>query len=463
MLAKSVKLLLAIGALGTLGACSTPCDAPGQLCAPISSITSRGAAIPVPSTPAPRPRSEFAPARPAPTILPAPVLVQVPEPVVSTFSVTSADLAVTSDVSSTNPSSPRPSSAMPAPQDTMQAAPLDGAVHRIALLLPLKSDTLGAAAQSLRDGFMAAYERDRTGFEVSVVDTGDSGQDVLASYARAQEQFDIIVGPLARSSVTAVAGSALVRKPTIALNHPEARATETALPPQMLVMGLSIEAEARQVASLAASEQPAASALILSAGAAWQKRIAAAFSQQWQRQGLISDTVEMTALNGYLSDAELVQLRARIAATPPGLLFVAMDADQARQLRVALGPDLPLYGTSSLNPGVGRGASGPELDGVRLLDLPWQVQRDHPAVMVYPRPPLSDDRAMTADMDRLYALGIDAFRVAREIALRPNARFTLDGVTGKLAVSFGQGAATFERTEQEATYKNGVLAPATSP
>ncbi|CDG86070.1 penicillin-binding protein activator [Janthinobacterium agaricidamnosum] len=366
-----------------------------------------------------------------------------PPPAARTYSVADPDLAVLPDDAPARPSA---------------TTPPDGATHHIGLLLPLKSDTLGAAAQWLHDGFMAAYERDHSGFEVSVVDTGDSAQDVLASYAKAQEQFDIIVGPLSRSAVTAVAGSALVRKPTIALNHPEAR-DDTPLPPQMLVVGLSIEAEARQVAAWAASEQPGASALVLSAGLPWQRRIAAAFSQQWQRQGLASDTLDMTALNGYLSDAELVQLRARIAATPPGLLFVAMDADQARQLRVALGNNIPLYGTSSLNPGVGRGASGPELDGARLLDLPWQVQRDHPAVMVYPQPMQSDTRPLTADMERLYALGIDAFRVAREIALRPAARFTLDGVTGKLSVNFGQGAASFKRSEAAATYQNGVLAP----
>ena len=124
---------------------------------------------------------------------------------------------------------------------------------------------------------------------------------------------------------------------------------------------------------------------------------------------------------------------------------------------MAIGSDLPLYGTSSLNPGAGRGASGPELDGARLLDLPWQVQRDHPQVMVYPQPPQPADGRLTADMERLYALGIDAFRVAREVALRPNAPFTLDGVTGRLAVRFEDGQSIFERTEQAATYQQGAL------
>lgn len=85
------------------------------------------------------------------------------------------------------------------------------------------------------------------------------------------------------------------------------------------------------------------------------------------------------------------------------------------------------------------------------------MQRDHPQVMVYPQPEQPAERRLTADMERLYALGIDAFRVAREVALRPNAPFTLDGVTGRLAVRFENEQSVFERTEQAATYQQGVL------
>ena len=395
--------------------------------------------------------------RPAPPVPRAPVAPPTPPAeAAQTFAVESPDSGA----------APLPALAANQPPPASAALPRSGAPVRIGLLLPLRSETLGPAAAVLRDGFMAAWERERSGLEVSVIETGDVGQDVLARYATAQEQQDIIVGPLARSAVTAIAGSGLVRKPTIALNHPEGRgsATETALPPAMLVVGLSIEDEARQVATWAAAEQPRASALILSASAPWQRRIATAFAQQWQREGLSAETVEMSALNGYLSDAELVQLRSRLLNSPPTLLFAAMDADQASQLRVAIGNLLPLYGTSSLNPGAGRGNPGPELDGVRLLDLPWQVQRDHPAVMVYPQPAQNADRKLTADMERLYALGIDAFRVAREIARRPASRFTLDGVTGLLTISFGMGGpARFERSEPAAMYENGVLSPLSPP
>ena len=415
MLAMGVKVVLACAVAATLGACSTPCGSglarPDRLCAPITSITSG------PPVAAPQP--------PRRTALPS----DAAPPAVQVFAVENPDIIADSGAAERK--------------------------IRIGLLLPLRSDVLGKAAEALRAGFMAGYERERDGFAVNIVETGDSAQEVLASYALAVEQNDIVVGPLARAAVGAVAASALVRKPTIALNHPERHGADAPLPPKLLVIGLSVEDEARQIAAWAAAEQPGAPALILAAGQPWQQRAGAAFTAQWERSGRSAQGITLSTLNGALSDAELAQLRARLQGAPGAMLFVALDADQVRQLRVALGNAVPIYGTASLNPGAGRIDAGPELDGVRLLDLPWQVQRDHPAVMVYPRP--LQDGAHSADMDRLYALGIDAFRVAREIALHPDSTFQLDGVTGQLAVTFGHGAARFERTEQGAMFRNGAL------
>ncbi|MGV7208340.1 penicillin-binding protein activator [Oxalobacteraceae bacterium A2-2] len=455
MLAKSMGWLLSGLAAASLAACSTPCGTPGAACAPVSSASFSS----IISAPLPPPPPPLPPRAPEPEIVPA-----------ETFAVSMPGSAAAQAAREAPPDpamSPQEAAMMPEPD----ARPSNQVV-RIALLLPLRSETLGPAAASLRDGFMAAWERDKSNIEVDVIETGDPAREALDAYARASER-DIVVGPLARGAVMAVAGSKLVRKPTIALNMPEPGGPR--LPPQMLAMGLSIEEEARQVAQWAAAEQPGASALVVTTATPWQRRVAAAFSAQWQRLSLKSQTLELGAPNGYLSDPELTALRARLHSQPPGLLFLALGADQARQLRAALSnaplegyapppgadtaaiPALPLYGTSSLNAGAGSNFATQDLDGVRLLDLPWQVQRDHPAVMVYPRPLSSASGG--ADMDRLYALGIDAFRVAREVARQPGGRFHLDGVTGKITVDFGADGASFERIEQAAVYRNGNPVP----
>lgn len=413
MFAKSVNTILFLAVSAALSACSTPCDGPGRLCAPISSITSEAA------PPPPQPQQ----------IASAPPEADAAQ----TFSVPMPDQAS---------AAPAVTSAAPMPRQA------DGA-QRLALLLPLHSATLGPAAAAVRDGFMAAYEREPTGFIIHLIDSGDATPDVLAAYTQAQQENDLIVGPLARSAVDAVADSGLINKPTIALNR--GSVGERTLPPHMLAIGLSIEEEARQVANWAAAEQPNSTALVVAASAPWQRRTADAFIDHWQQMGRSADSIQFQAESGALSDADLAQLRSRLQNTPPGLIFAALNANQARQLRVALGAEIEMYGTSSLNPGLERGQTEPQLNGVRILDLPWQVQPDHPVVAVYPRgADLAD-----ADLERLYALGIDAFRIARDIALHPEQRFTLDGVTGQLTVDYEQGG--FERIEQGALYRDGVL------
>lgn len=334
---------------------------------------------------------------------------------------------------------------------------------RIALLLPLQSEIFANAAQAVRAGFQAAYERESAGIEIALIETGDGSRPIDAVYADAQTRFDVIVGPLARADVAAVAQSGKVGKPTVALANPDTQGdAEVVLPPAMLSVGLSIEDEARQVAGWAASGRKTGKAFVISSSIAWQRRAARAFALQWQQRGLEAQTIEISVSSGYIGAASLVQLKKRLQEEHPGLLFVALDDVQARQLLQLIGHDAPVYGTSQLNPlslNDWRIADGrPEMNGVRLVDIPWQLQPDHPAVMVYPRPTAAADQKPDPNLERLYALGIDAFRIAREIGLQRK-EFELDGVTGKLSVKFGKGTAVFRRSEQPAAYIDGAVAP----
>ncbi len=413
MLIKIVNGLLATAALSLLGACNTPmpCGATGGLCAPIQANTSNAPAH----------------ARAAEVLAPAAVVRAQP--------VAAAPSVQTMPVESPN---------------AQPAAPAGPAPIRIGLLLPMSSDTLGGPADALRAGFMAAYERERAGFVVNLVDTGSSPDEALDAYMAAVKNNDIIVGPLSRPAVAAIADSGAISKPTIALNHPEGRGLDAPLPPNMLAIGLSIEDEARQVAQWAATEHPGASALIVSGTSPWQRRIAAAFAAHWKQLGQRVELAEMTANNGYLSENAIAQLKQRIDTEQPGLMFAALDADQLRQVRGYVGPALPAYGTSSVNPGLEQVAAMVDLDGTRLLDMPWQVHPEHKSVATYPR---FQGARRTLDLDRLYALGIDAFRITRQFALKPNTAFKLEGVTGRLAVDFGPGRARFTRSQAGAVYQ----------
>ncbi|WP_120234113.1 penicillin-binding protein activator [Collimonas fungivorans] len=337
----------------------------------------------------------------------------------------------------------------------------------IALLLPLRSGPLGAAADAVRGGFLNAYERDKNGLAVTVIEAADTPGDMLAAYLAASKKYDILVGPLSRTGLTAIIQNGQVDKPTLALTQPDfSNGKEMTLPPQLLPVGLSIEAEARQVASWVGADYAPGKVFVLSTGAAWQKRVANAFVQQIQGSGLHADVMTLNLEDGVFNAGALAQLQQRIESEKPRLLFAALNADQARQIRSAVGLETPIFGISQLNPLTLNDNNPehqiPELNGVRLLDIPWQVEADHPAVMVYPHQPVAADQRRNADLERLYALGIDAFRIAHEIAAR-NTVFQIDGVTGQLNISFGVGTPSFERIEPAAAYQNGIVTPLGAP
>ncbi|HEX2604886.1 MAG TPA: penicillin-binding protein activator [Oxalicibacterium sp.] len=328
---------------------------------------------------------------------------------------------------------------------------------RIALLLPGRM--LVQVSDAVRAGFMAAHAQQPDNIVINTIDTSDAPDDVLAGYQQAVQDNDIVVGPLTRSGAVAIAQQHAVVKPTIALTQLNAVGEpEIATPANMLPIGLSLEDEARQIADWTGKK--GASALVVSTNAAWQRRTAGAFAIQWRSRGLEADLLQLSLTDGYFDANGLLQLKKRLQTEKPSLLFVALDATQAAQLRAAVGNEVAMVGTSQLNPLTLESWAAAEpvtaMNGVRLVDIPWQLQPDHAAVMAYPRQSEGGEQRRNADLERLYALGIDAYRVARNIAAQQT-DFKLDGVTGNLDIHFGGGTPKFERAELPAVYRDGKV------
>lgn len=343
---------------------------------------------------------------------------------------------------------------------------LEAPPTKIALLLPTRSSSLARVSDAVRAGFMAAYQKDPSNVSVTLVETGDAPKDVLAGYRDAVAANDLVVGPLTRSGATAIVQERAVSKPTILLTQLNSTdSVEVVTPTNMLVMGLSIEDEARQVADWAA-QSAGGKAFVISTSASWQTRAARAFALAWRHAGQTAELMQVSMDGGYIDANSLLQLRTRLQTDRPQLIFVALDALQAIQLRAAVGKELPMYGTSQLNPlTMNEWATATpltDMEGVRLVDMPWQLQPDHAAVMAYPQYLQMPGENRSPDVERLYALGIDAYRVARNIALHQD-NFQLDGVTGKLSVRFGHGPSYFDRVAQPAVYVNGVVQPVQAP
>jgi hypothetical protein len=132
------------------------------------------------------------------------------------------------------------------------------------------------------------------------------------------------------------------------------------------------------------------------------RRGAQAFRDAWLALG-----GEMRELVEFTGPRPSRDLRARLAQPAPDVAFLSMGAEQARVLRGALGAETAVWGTSLASIGNGSTLRLPELDGLRVLEMPWLIEPDNPAVMAYAKVPAG----YNVEMQRLYALGIDAFRV----------------------------------------------------
>jgi outer membrane PBP1 activator LpoA protein len=201
---------------------------------------------------------------------------------------------------------------------------------------------------------------------------------------------------------------------------------------------------------------------VVQSASALGRRAGEAFAAAWKERGGQVRVVEFPPDAG--DPDALDALRASLAAqTVPGApdaaggsaIFLAADADEARRVRPYLG-SVPTYATSRINDGRRGGLSDIDLDGIHFVDMPWLLEPDHPAVMVYPRP----GDITNPDLQRLYALGIDACRLARIFVQGPppDGRISLDGVTGalRLRASPGRPGRAVEREPLGASFDGNL-------
>ena len=190
----------------------------------------------------------------------------------------------------------------------------------------------------------------------------------------------------------------------------------------MFVFGLAPDNEARQVAQLAI-ERGFHRVFIVSSPAPLERRLREAFGDEFQKRGgKLAGHFEIT------SQVPLGNLRERLGAAKADMVFYACDGDKIKQTRVVVGSDLALFATSQILSARNEPKNNADLDGIRFVDMPWLIQADHAAVMIYPR---ASAQPMRSEFERFYALGIDAVRLATAL-VNGESSIELDGVTGKL-------------------------------
>ena len=312
----------------------------------------------------------------------------------------------------------------------------------IGLLLPLESPAFGRYADAVKQGFLTASQvQGQAAPPIRIYATNEDPQRILAVYQQAiNAGAELIVGPLTHDGVTAIATSNLVSVPTLALNFPEPNMPQ---PPLLYLFGLEVESEARQVARLA-YEDGHRTALIIGDDTPLSKRMRDAFVAAFAAAG--GSAIADIKYSDQRDDLD--KLRQDFASGVADMGFLALGAEHARIISPYLSKTIPLYATSQITDA----GSGPliahDFDQVTFVDMPWLLLADHPAVMVYPRA----DFGGAPDLERMYALGIDAFRLGIEL-LRQKPDPVLDGVTGSIRLT-GHGQ-QFVRELTVAQFING--------
>ena len=316
----------------------------------------------------------------------------------------------------------------------------------IAVALPTASDSLGRLADSVRQGFAAAAGvagRNAPPVIVTAVANEVTALPEVCREAQARGALILVAG-MTRDGAAALTRQECRGLRVLALNEPPANADPN---PNLFALSLSLDQEARQVALLAVADGWH-SAIVITSPSPLSRRVQEAFEREWTRAA--GEVRARIVFSGTADDAPLV--RERIASVrEPDMVFMALEAPDARAVRPYITGMLPLYSTSlSINPRA-ESVVNVDLQGARYVEMPWFVQPDHPAVMVYPQmqPPAS------VEQERLYALGIDAFRLASQLA-KGDSRTPLDGVTGRITLESGN---VFNRAMIPAEVDGGRVIP----
>ena len=328
-----------------------------------------------------------------------------------------------------------------APGTAAKDAAPDGAGVDIVLVLPLAAPDYARAAEAVRDGFLAAAGAAKATDHCRVIGHGDG--DVLAAFAAAKSLgARVVVGPLVRDDLRTLAATTESLPLTLALNQLDDGA---ALPPQVYTLALSVESDARTLARRMRDGGASTIALIGNASPI-SRRFASAFSAEWLLAG--GGPIETVTFDAR-PDA-LTELRRKLAKSPADAALLALDGQDAATARnFAL--RIPVYAISLINQPHAPSVLN-DLEGVRFVDLPWLVTPGERALAGLPRKETGN-----VLLDRLYALGLDAFAVARAFRDGVPERLEIAGATGQLTLAEGRQVA---RDGVLAVFRRGQVVPA---
>jgi len=343
----------------------------------------------------------------------------------------------------------------------------------IALMLPF-SGRLEKVAEAIQNGFLYAYYQDPGQLaELEIIDASSDPAEFNLQYEQAiQNGADFIVGPVDKDLVEQLQKRESIPVPTLTLNYGNDQDDGKL---NLYQFGLRPEDEAVQIADLALA-QGRHNALVLVPDTDWGYRLQRAFTQRFESLGgrvvgsniypakqsdysnSITNLLNLTTSNHRKSILqqvikEQVKFEAR-RRQDVDMIFIAANSRQARlikpQLKFHHAQDLPVYATSHISSSGASPDDDRDLNEILFVDIPWMLDnsdnRDYREVNRYW--PQESQR-----FGRLFALGIDAYRIIRSLRrLMLNPEESQQHYTGLLSVD---KSGRVKRSLLLATYENG--------
>ncbi len=316
----------------------------------------------------------------------------------------------------------------------------------IALVLPLLSRDFSRAADTVREGMetAAAAVPPDTALPIRIYPLDNEKNSLPAIYQQAIAMgARCVVAGLTRDGAATLATLAKIKTPTLVLNQVDAQSMPSG---PFYTLTLSLDDEARQVAKLIA-DQGLHQVAIVTGPSSLSKRIHDAFEKEWvERDGEIINDISLGR-----DGTEYAKLRSALQGADS--IFLAAEVSFIRQVIPFVARGVPIFATSQVNDRKTSAGANTDLQDIRFLDMPWLVEPTHLAVAIYPR----STKAVSAELDRLYALGIDAYRLAYMITAKNGlGAGKLDGVTGDISLRDGH---RFQRELLPAYFDGGQVMP----
>ena len=306
----------------------------------------------------------------------------------------------------------------------------------------------------------------RTVTDVKIYDTDSQPLATLLAQAQA-DGMDLIVGPLLKGDVATLA-AANTPLNILALNEldtPIAR-------PNVCYFSLSPEDEARNAAQFILQDNKTAP-LVLTPDNSFGRRIAQSFADEWQKNGggvVLHQTfsgnpgsaLSLTGVPVQPSSSAVAQPEDTVVQPQPvsggvDSVYIIATSDQLIYIKPALefatsARGRPAFYASSRSNKAGTGKDFQfEMEGLKLTDIPL-IAGSNPQLLNQAAGKFGNDYTRV----RLYAMGMDAWRLANQFGDMQRHTLRMNGASGDITVTDN---CTVYRHLPWLVFKQGNLAP----